>query len=53
MTDTAEPLPIAKGTHTVFMLPGMANRNGLQFQKNVLLNFIMRGDPAGTGCIKK
>ena len=29
MTDTAEPLPIAKGTQMVYMLPGMANRHGL------------------------
>jgi hypothetical protein len=43
MTDTAEPLPIAKGTHTVFMLPGMANRHGLQFQKNVLAEFHYAG----------
>jgi len=29
MTDTAEPLPVAQGTKTVFMVPGMANRHGL------------------------
>jgi len=29
MPDTAEPVPIAKGVKTVYMLPGMANRHGL------------------------
>ena len=29
MPDTAEPVPIAKGIQTVYMLPGMANRHGL------------------------
>lgn len=29
MSDTAEPIPIAKGAHVVTMLPGMANRHGL------------------------
>ncbi len=29
MPDTAEPLPIAQGVQTVFMLPGMASRHGL------------------------
>ncbi|HWS22386.1 MAG TPA: helicase HerA-like domain-containing protein [Methanoregula sp.] len=29
MPDTAEPVPIAKGAKTVYMLPGMANRHGL------------------------
>jgi DNA double-strand break repair helicase HerA and related ATPase len=29
MPDIAEPVPIAKGVKTVYMLPGMANRHGL------------------------
>jgi uncharacterized protein len=29
MLDTADPVPIAKGVKTVYMLPGMANRHGL------------------------
>ena len=29
MPDTAEPVPIAKGVKTVYMLPAMANRHGL------------------------
>ena len=29
MPDTAEPVPIAKGVKTVYLLPGMANRHGL------------------------
>jgi DNA helicase HerA-like ATPase len=29
MPDTAEPVPIAKGQKTVYLLPGMANRHGL------------------------
>jgi uncharacterized protein len=29
MPDIAEPVPIAKGVQTVYMLPGMANRHGL------------------------
>ena len=29
MPNSAEPFPVAKGTHVVTMLPGMANRHGL------------------------
>lgn len=29
MPDTAEPFPVAKGTHIITMLPAMANRHGL------------------------
>ena len=29
MPDSAEPFPVAKGTHVVTMLPAMANRHGL------------------------
>ncbi len=29
MQDAADPIPIAKGTQTVYLLPGMANRHGL------------------------
>ena len=29
MPDAAEPVPVAKGTQTVYLLPGMANRHGL------------------------
>lgn len=29
MPDASEPVPIAKGAQTVYMLPGMANRHGL------------------------
>jgi DNA helicase HerA-like ATPase len=29
MSDTAEPIPVAKGVHVVTMLPSMANRHGL------------------------
>lgn len=29
MPDSVEPVPIAKGVQTVYMLPGMANRHGL------------------------